>query len=387
MIDTQLPLSSIDHVFTGVGAYEIEFAFAYRDTLDPARLRSSLEQTLKDFWPLRSKLVRLSEHACTFQPADDGLVFETARSAAVFGATDDVTAFVDSVQTVEGEPLTKIKLTQTPQGSVLGVSISHALVDGFSYFHFLSSWSRVYHGQRLLFPVHQRELLTPKASGPQEPVTPDEVLARSGFFWAGKRRPVAREGLSEERLLLSKEAISELLAEARQDCEVPLFPNDVLTAHLWKRCITQWDEGSGNPATFVSCLVDFRRILRAVPRTYFGCAICGTTASLEYDSLASASLGKLALLVRQAVARVRQDYVSGALQTLERLRQQRGLTAMEEIHVRHPQHGMVVTNISRLPVQSLDFGAGLPMAFQALPSAERGAAILPAEDGVDIRIY
>ena len=60
---------------------------------------------------------------------------------------------------------------------------------------------------------------------------------------------------------------------------------------------------------------------------------------------------------------------------------------MEEIHVRHPQHGIVVTNISRLPMQSLDFGAGLPTAFRALPSVERGAAILPAEDGVDIRIY
>jgi shikimate O-hydroxycinnamoyltransferase len=387
MIDTQLPLSSIDHVFTGVGAYEIGFAFAYQDILDPARLRSSLKRTLEDFWPLRSKLVRLSDHSYAFQPADEGLVFETADSTATFNATDNITAFVDSVRTVEGEPLTKIKLTQTPQGSVLGVSISHALVDGFSYFHFLSSWSRIHREQRILAPVHQRELLTPETSVPTELVTPDEVLTQSGFFWVGKRHPVARDQLSEERLLLSKEAINELLAEARQDCEVSLFPNDVLTAHLWKSCITRWDGGSGNPSTFVSCPVDFRRILRAVPRTYFGCAICGTTVSLDYDSLVSASLGELALLVRQAVARVKQEYVSGALETLEHLRQQRGLTAMEEIHVRHPQHGMVVTNISRLPIQSLDFGAGIPIAFQALPSTDRGVAILPAEDGVDIRIY
>jgi hypothetical protein len=207
MIDRLLPPSSIDHVFTGVGAYEVSFAFAYRDTLDPDRLRSSLERTLEDFRPLRSKLVRLSDHAYAFQPADDGLVFKTAHSAATLDAADNVTAFVDSVHTVEGEPLTKIKLTQTPHGSVLGVSISHALVDGFSYFHFLSSWSRLYHDQRILPPVHQRELLTPKTSTPTELVTPDQVLAKSGFFWASKRHPVARDQLSEERLLLSKEAI------------------------------------------------------------------------------------------------------------------------------------------------------------------------------------
>lgn len=387
MIDRLLPLSSIDHVFTGVGAYEIGFAFTYRDPVDPARLRSSLDRTLEDFWPLRSKLVRLSDHAYAFQPSDDGLAFETVRSSTTLETTDSVIAFVDSVHTVEGEPLTKIKLTQTPQGSVLGVSISHALVDGFSYFHFLSSWSRVYHGQRILPPVHQRELLTPKASAPTELVTPDEVLTQSGLFWAGKRHPVARDRLSEERLLISKETIQELLTEARQDCEVSLFPNDALTAHLWRACITQWVDGSDNPVTSVSCPVDFRRILRAVPRTDFGCAICGTTVSLDYDTLTSAPLGELALLVRQAVARVKQDYVSGALETLERLRQQRGLTAMEEVHVRHPQHGMVVSNISRLPIQSLDFGAGLPMAFGALPSAERSAAILRAENGVDVRLY
>ncbi|MGD8398936.1 MAG: acyltransferase, partial [Anaerolineae bacterium] len=358
MIDTTLPLSSIDHVFTGVGAYEIGFAFAYQDTIDVDRLRSSLWQTLEDFWPLRSQLIRPSEHSYAFQPADQGLVFEVAHATAAFGSAEDVTTFVDLVQTTEGQPLTKIKLTQTPQGSVIGVSISHALVDGFSYFHFLSSWSRVFHGKRHLPPVHQRELLTPKTLGPQEPVTPEEVLAQCGLFWAGKRRPVARERLSEERLLISKEAIHELLAEAQQDCEVLLYPNDVLTAHLWKTCITRWEEGRGNPVTFVSCPVDFRRLVRAVPRTYFGSAIMGATASLDYDSLASAPLGKLALLVRQAVAGVRQDYVLGGVQTLERLRRQRTLSAMEEIHVRHPQHGIVVTNISRLPLQSLDFGAG-----------------------------
>lgn len=222
---------------------------------------------------------------------------------------------------------------------MLGVSISHALVDGYSYFHFLSSWSRVVQGKRLLEPVHQRELLTPAAQGSQEPLTPGDVLARSGLFWSGRRQMASGERLREERLLISKAAMSELLAEAQADGEVRLFPNDVLTAHLWKRCVTQWDDGPGSPTTYVSCPVDFRRLVRAVPRTYFGAAICFVTATLDLESLASAPIGKLALLVRQSVAQVKQDYVSGALETLDRLRRQHGLGAMEEIHVRHPQLG------------------------------------------------
>jgi hypothetical protein len=111
------------------------------------------------------------------------------------------------------------------------------------------------------------------------------------------------------------------------------------------------------------------------------------TASIEYERLAGTSLGDLAGRVRKAVGRARQEYVAGSLQTLERLRRQRGLGVMEEIHVVPPRHGLLVTNISRLPMQSLDFGAGTPTAFRALSSSQRGAAILPAEDGVEIRVY
>lgn len=387
MSDAALPLSPVDHVFTGIGSYAIEFAFAYQEALDPTRLHKSLEQTLEHFWPLRSKLTRISEHSYGFQPADDGLVFQTSRSSEIFEEADDVSNFVDPVYSVEGEPLTRIKLTQTPHGSVLGVSISHALVDGFSLFHFLASWSRIFQGQRILTPSCERELLTPEIADSLGVVTADDVLARCGLFWAWKRHPVSREQIREERLLLSKEAMNELLAEAEQDCNVDLFHNDVLTAYLWKRCIPQWEKGDGHSTAYMSCPVDFRRILRAVPRTYFGNALCFATASIDYDRLADASLGELALLIRETVGRVKQNYVSGSLQILERLRRQRGLAVVEDIHVVPPQHGMLVTNISRLPMQSLDFGGGIPTSFRALSSSQRAAAILPAEDGVELRVF
>jgi len=382
-----LPLSPIDHVFTGVGSYPIEFVFAYENTIDSTRLRSSLDETLEQFWPLCSKLIKVSEHSYGLQPADDGLSFETTSSSETFEGAKDFSRFLDSVHSIEGEPLTKIRLTQTPRGSVLGVSISHALVDGFSYFHFLSSWSRAFQGKRFLSPSHQRDLLIPQASDHQMLVTPDDVLTRCGVFWGEKRRAFSRGQIHEERLLISKDTMKELLAEAQKETKVPLFHNDVITAFLWKRCITKWNASKNNPIMYVSCPFDYRRVLRILPRIYFGCAVCVTTASIDYESLVHASLGKLALLIRKAVGQVKQDYILGSLRTLESLRQQRGLAAMEEIHVMHPQDGFLVTNISRLPIQSLEFGSGTPTGFQALSSSRRAAAILPAQDGVDIRIY
>lgn len=382
-----IPLSPIDHVFAGVSSYPIGFAFAYKGTIDAARLRSSLDETLEQFLPLRSKLIKISEHSYGLQPADDGLSFETTTSSEPFGDSEEVSKFLDPVHSVEGEPLAKIKLTQTPRGSVLGVSISHAVADGFSYFHFLSSWSRTFRGKRILSPSHQRELLMPKTSNHQQLVTPDDILTRCGFFWAEKRHTFSREQIDEERLFLSKDTMRELLAEAEKECEVPLFYNDVITAFLWQKYITQWNQGKNNPTLYVSCPFDYRRVLKILPRTYFGNALCGATASIDYESLVRASLGKLALLVRKAVGQVKEDYVLNSLKTLESLRQQRGLAAMEEIHVTHPQDGFVVTNISRLPIQDLEFGSGIPTGFQALGSTPRAAAILPAQDGVEIRVY
>jgi shikimate O-hydroxycinnamoyltransferase len=382
-----IPLSPIDHVFTGVGSYPIEFVFVYKDTIDSARLRSSLDETLEQFLPLQSKLVKISEHSYGFQLADGGLSFEVTNSSETLEDSEDFSKFLDSVHSIEGEPLTKIKLAQTPRGSVLGVSISHALVDGFSYFHFLSSWSRAFQGKRFLNPSHRRELLIPKASDCQKPITSDDILDQCGIFWDEKRKTFSREQIHEERLLISKDTMNELFAEAQKESQVPLFDNDVITAFLWKKCITKWNAGNNNPITYISCPFDYRRVLRELPRTYFGCAVCVVTASIDYESLVQAPLGKLALLIRKAVGRVKRDYILGSLETLERLRQQKGLATMEEIHVMHPRDGLLVTNISRLPVHNLEFGSGPPMGFQVLSSAQRGAVILPAQDGLDIRVY
>ncbi len=59
---------------------------------------------------------------------------------------------------------------------------------------------------------------------------------------------------------------------------------------------------------------------------------------------------------------------------------------MEETHVIHPDRGLLVTNLSRLPVHEIEFDAGPPVRFAILTPAERGAVVLPAGDGVEIRV-
>ena len=75
-----------------------------------------------------------------------------------------------------------------------------------------------------------------------------------------------------------------------------------------------------------------------------------------------------------------------ALGTLEAMRLQEGLAVLEHNLVIHPRSGILITNLSRLPVQEFEFDAGPPIAFDILTPAVRGAVVLPADDGVDIRV-
>lgn len=381
-----IPLTPIDHIFTGIGSYPIEFVFAYGETIDPDRLLASLHEAVRSFPPVGSRLVVASENTYALQVSEESVHFELSEASATFGDPDARYSFLDPVSSVPGEPLTRIKLTQTPEGSVLGVSMSHAVGDGFSYFYFLSAWARLSHGREVIQPFNGRELLIPEPQTRTDQVGPTDVLADSGIFWDKRRRAIARDRIHWDRFHLSGEEQRELLAEAQPDSDARLSFNDVISAHLWRTYIDRWDGDDGEETTYVSCPVDVRRIIKGFPRTYFGNPLGLATRSLERRALAEAPLGRLASIVRSAVASVDETYMKNALRTLEDMRLQKGLTVLEENHVIHPRSGILITNLSRLPVLEIEFDAGPPIAFDILTPAARGAVVLPADDGVDIRV-
>ncbi|MDH7511747.1 MAG: acyltransferase [Clostridiales bacterium] len=381
-----LPLTPVDYVFTGVGSQPITFAFYYPKPLDPQALKKSLEATLVPFPILRSQLKRISEHDFEFRVCDDGLTFEVRESNQPFEKSSSIERYIAPVRSVEGQPLTKIALTQTSGESVLTVSVSHALADGFSYFHFLSSWARACRGDPIIPPFLERNILLSSFDYRPKPVSPEDVYEHCGLFYGGRRGQEKAGRAHEERLLISDESIAFYLEAAKGEHAVSLTENDAITALLWKTFVPLRHTESENPVTYVTCPFDFRRVLDGFPKNYFGCALCFATASVDFDTLLKAPLGDLALLVRNSVSRVKPDYVFSSLSTLEGLRRQGGLAAMEEVHLRHPRHGLIVTNLTRLPLRDIDFGSGPPADFKAYAEVAASAVILPARGGVEVLV-
>lgn len=369
-----IPLSPIDHLFTGRNAYPISFLFEYGGCLDPEQMRRSLAETARDFPPVRGRLTAIDATSWAFSPESEGYSFTANLLSEPLPSSVSPHPACDQVESLPGEPLLRIRLTATGSGSLLGVSFSHAVVDGYSAFLFLTAWARRHRGDTPIVPDHDRSKLIPRdLPSRTTPVTPDEVRHRTGWEWSGPR--TGAEPNRERRLLhFTKAAMDEILRQNDLTLGLGLSFNDLIAAYL---CQTEAPQ-----ARYLVCPYDFRRIHPQLGPTYFGNAVVGVRVPVEPDL----SLKELCSRVRERVRYVDLAKVQDSLLCLEELRRERGLSVTEELAVVHPTEGLLVTNLSRIPLKELDFGGGLPQRIRFLTAIPGTAVILPAEDGFQVQL-
>ncbi len=378
------PFLPIDYLFTGVGSQPITVAVAFSHWLDEDVLHQGLQQALA-YFPLQTMIAQKNRKEYEFRFAPNGLQFSVQHKDVPLEQITSIGDFILPVVSEPDQPLCRITLTQTPTGSVLALSIAHALVDGFSYFHFFSSWARLCRGDRILLPSLDRQGILTSLQTVKTKITEEQILQDCGLFYDHKLRSVANGTVKEERFFIVKEELTAQLGQIKK--EYPhylLSENDYIVAFIWKKYLPLWCQRADDPMTFVTCPVDFRRVVKTLPKTYFGCAVCFATASIGLEQLLQQPLAELVLLVHRATRAVNEAYAMRSLQTLDGLRDQQGITALQRVHLKHPLQGLIVTNLTRMPVLDLDFGSGAPYNFTFFSEVLGSAAILPAKEGVQV---
>ncbi len=385
-IPQTVPLMPIDYVFIGANPYQIEFVFYYDYAIDNEKLESALKTTLTDFHLVSSQLQPLAGERYQLRPCPEGVVFRSCRQSEGSMDVNNRYAYLDSVKTREGEPLTKIRLTHAGSGSVLAISISHIVADGFSCFYFLSQLVRAYHGKPVQRPDYGRDWYRNRPLA--LPFRPGnvETLERTGFALGAPRTDVPVERIVWENRLITQDEIAALQAEAAASTDVHLSKNDVITAHLWRTYVPKWHRAGPLKHPNFALPFDVRRFSDWVSERYFGNGICLASGAMLAEHFINAPLGELALLVRKTVDKVNRGYVQGSYDVFEAFRQAYGLGAMQDFYVADPGDGILVTNLSRVPLEGLDFGQGKPFQFFAATPSPRAAIVLPAENGVKVDI-
>ncbi|MGE0526688.1 MAG: acyltransferase [Bdellovibrionales bacterium] len=403
-------LSPVDHVFTGPGAYPIEFLFRYNVHLDPGRLQAGLERMVPLFWPVAGRLRARSGDSKLARQSYD-LVWEgempelqvTDRRSVPFpnlSSPDSVLPLRVNVESAPGRALFGFHLYQFREGSALVVNISHCVVDGYSYFYFISSWAqrcRRLTLRDLLFyllgrPDHRRSKLVPTTELNGDYLFDgDECFKKLGISLATGGRNQDRTECNWEFFEFSFEEVEAALARAnssltihKSDMPARLSVNDILSALILKR-LADTENFFGDRAR-VAMAFDYRRVLPQLNSKYFGNAVRAAAFELPTAEIRGMETDILARQFRACTHSINVENSIESLKYLEKARIEQGLSYVQSLQVADDQCGLLITNLSRVPPALMDFGDGAPIQSVALTPAPRTAVITRQSQGYSVRV-
>ncbi len=365
-----VPLSAIDHVFIYGSSDPSTFVMRLPAGLDVGRLVDTFHETARACQGAAGVLVArdrtcyldLSRHAAEIEE------YSVSSERPLRECAWLVPAEI-------GAPLVRARIIHvgTERAVALSLSLSHAVADAYSTFLFLAAWAARARGEAALPFNCDRTFLTNAAARALPYEIRGQRFENAGFTILEREEPLVRlRWHFEERLR------SELAPE-----DSGLSFNDALCATLWKEDVAR----RGGRADAKFCFtVDFRRFRPQLGPLFFGNAVLVATISRPAAEVARAPIGEVGQWIRQAVADA-PSRIDAAVAELESARATYGLELFKRVRAIYT-HAYAVTNLSRIPQDTLNFGTGAPREFHlgVPPQWCPSCAVLPGGDASHMRI-
>jgi NRPS condensation-like uncharacterized protein len=364
----KIGISQVDALFAG-GLYPIEFLFYYREPFDTTRLRKALKKLAKAFWPAFGSY---ADGVISAKPyREENHYIEEAVDAEIDGAAGEEKAVeaVSRFRVVDPGSLFQLKVLRLKNGVALIPKLSHLAGDGYSYFYFLSLFAAIARPSGVPF----KKMLAIVSLKPHHRRTALKEFSFKGLGFA------AVPELEEPRIAtdeIPRKDVTSIVREAAEEGEVKISSNDVLTAAAVRKM-------AGRSGAFpaedieVTIPIDIRNRVKAYGPKFFGNGIWMYTFKLRRRDVESAPLKDLAVQIRGSMPIVSSQTYAGYLAGLE------GIIARGEtdrLRPFSPERGCLVTNLSRLPSDKLDFGSGPPELVVPLTSERNSVGILSKKD-------
>ncbi|XP_010550545.1 PREDICTED: BAHD acyltransferase DCR [Tarenaya hassleriana] len=256
------------------------------------KLKDGLRLVLEDFYQLAGKLAK--DDAGVFRveyDADDGEIdgVEFSVAAADDVSVDDLTGEdgtvtlkelvpYNGILNVEGlrRPLLAVQVTKLKDGLAMGLAFNHAVLDGTSTWHFISSWAELCHGAHSISA--QPFLDRSKARN----VRVNLHLSLPN----GDSAAAAQPPLREKVFRFSESAVDTVKSRtnASGSDSKPFSTFQSLSAHIWRHVTLARGLNPGDVTVFTVFADCRRRVDPPMPDEYFGNLIqaifTGTAAGL-----------------------------------------------------------------------------------------------------------
>jgi len=369
----QVGISQVDAVFSN-GSYPIEFLFYFEQAFDTKRLREALHKLSSIFWPAFGKY------------SDGAIIFDNYREADCFDeeAVDRELGIVEIDEPGPGvisrfalpplERLFFIKAIRFKNGLALIPKLNHLAGDGYSYFLFLSVLAAL--TRPTLVPF--KSLMMNFALKPNHRRTALRDFSFRGF----ELKPLAPPGnLRVESEEIPRRDVQAVIQEAASSAGLRVSGNDVLSALAMKRLVKAGADSWAEDVR-LTIPVDVRGKLKEFGRGFFGNGIMFHTLTLKREFIEASPAQAVAIRIRQSMPFISREIYIDFLMGLEGI-----LSAgrWDEFRPYDPERGCLVTNLSRLPAEKLDFGTGPPRLSVPLTIEKNGVGILAKKENYLLR--
>jgi hypothetical protein len=367
-------ISQVDTVFAN-GSYPIEFLFFFEQKINSQRIRTALKNISASFWPLFGEYTA-GQIVFKRYAESEHLREETTQDS--FDLTTTPAALIEKYGLTHPGDRNKmfhLNIIRYTNGTVLIPRMNHLAGDGYSYFYFLMALAAVTRGfsipfaayvARFLFrPRHRRTVLKEFKfnldTGPAAATVPDLLI---------------------ESATISKRGVYQAIREVKVQSDIVVSTNDLLSAMVIKKLVLL-RRNSFPGRVQLTIPVDVRRFIAEYGRTFIGNALLFALIHFDTEIISSSSVNKIAVAIRRSMPAITKvsyvQYLNGLEQVI------RG-GQVDKLKPFDPQLGVLVTNLSKLPADKLDFGSGPPGFIFPLTVGKNSAAVLSQGDHFLLRL-
>ena len=377
-------LNALDHaVWRGFA----EVVYFYHYTLDPVRLQHSLKRTLQEFPMLCGQLRSGPDSSLSIGYPHPGVLFTVREvnlpmSKVKSGLHEAYTVydFIEKINSLllkrQNRPLATFRITHMKGGgSALGISISHALADGYSFYYFIKRWSQIHNGLTAEPPLHDRSLLActgeaasslpisaaglPRTCGGFRLLTAWQLFRLISRFLVQQRSVVCRI-----LRFSSSQAMAIKSAAGRQG---PVSLNDALTAHLWQFCTRLQNSAYHSAPRKLLIPANMRPIIdHPLSKNYFGNAISNAVVECSIGALTGGNIASIANICRQRVNALDREYFKEQMLWLREQEKNKNMLRVQA-DVNPFAGDCFITSLFRMPVYAACFDGHMP-AWAGIPA-------------------
>jgi hypothetical protein len=209
------------------------------------------------------------------------------------------------------------------------------------------------------------------------------TVLRDFLFQGADLKPPPQGGhfkiVSDE---VARRDVQTVIQEAVSSAGLRISTNDVLSALAMKKLVKA-GAGSWAEEVRLTMPIDVRGNVKEYGRGFFGNGIMFHTLTFKKERLEIVAAQEIAVEIRRSMPLVSREIYVGFLRKLEEML---SLGRLDEFRPYDPERGCLVTNLSRLPADRLDFGAGLPKLVIPLTVERNAAGILAKKEGYVLRL-